>query len=165
MWSAVVVCAALLAPALSSDDDDGDDVSAGACDIVCIDATSLSFCDGDEVVTLPCVDVDPTASCALHSEEWGFDCVLPVGTACDPAYAFGRSRCTLGLSCLDGVCAPGTPETPAPAEPTAGINHSTTTTTTTSPVSFLNCQSCGSASMLWLAPLGLWRRRRRGCRR
>lgn len=163
MWSAaVVICAALLAPAQGSDDDGADD--GDACDIVCVDTATLSFCDDGEVVTLPCADVDPTASCALHSEAWGFDCVLPVGTACDPAYAFGRSRCTLGLDCVDGVCAPGSAPAPIPLQPTAGTSHSTTTTTTTT-ASLLNCQSCGSTSMLWMAPLGLGlgrvRRRRR----
>jgi hypothetical protein len=151
MWSAaVVISAALLASA--QDTDDG--VAADDCDIVCLDDATLSFCDGGEAVTLACGDVDVAARCAWHSEDWGFDCVLPTGAACDPAYAYGRSRCESGLACRDGVCAPGAPAPLAPLEPTAGTTHSTTTTTT-NPVSLLNCQSCGSASMLWMAPLGL----------
>jgi hypothetical protein len=158
MWSAVVVIsAALLASAQDTHDDDA---PADDCDIVCLDDATLSFCDGGEAVTLACSDVDVAARCAWHSEAWGFDCVLPTGAACDPAYAFGRSRCEAGLACRDGACAPGAPEPLAPLEPTAGTTHSTTTTTT-NPVSVLNCQSCGSASALWLAPLGLVRRRRR----
>jgi hypothetical protein len=173
MWSAAVVVAvaALLAPAQAGEGEgegqgegegegegEGQGEGEDDCAVVCVDAATLSFCDAGEVVTLDCADVDVAATCALHSAAWGFDCVLPAGSACDPAYAFGRSRCAGGLACTDGVCAPGSPATPAPLEPTAGTSNSTTTSASTN---VLNCQSCGTTSALWLAPVWLLRRRRR----
>jgi hypothetical protein len=49
--------------------------------------------------------------------------------------------------------------TPDPLEPSAGTSNSTVTSTSSTNV--LNCQSCGTTSALWLAPVWLLRRRRR----
>jgi hypothetical protein len=110
-------------------------------------------------VSLSCVDVADGAVCALHSTAWGFDCVLPEGSACDPAYAFGRSRCAVGLACLDGICAPGTPADDEPLEPTDGTAVDTTTTGTAT--NAFSCLGCPSSSLLMFMPAWALRRRRR----
>jgi len=155
MWS-VLLAAFVLCPAQNEGEGEGE---GEACAITCVDDVTLTYCDDDELVTLPCAEVHPEARCALLADVWGDDCLLPAGAACDDAYAFGRSRCAGGLACLDGVCAPGAPSPDEPAEPTAGtVVDTTTTATATSPFS---CASCPTTSLLLLGPGWLVRRRRR----
>ena len=129
------------------------------CDVVCVDAATLQFCDDGLAVTLSCADVDDGAVCA-ESPDLGFDCQLPAGTACDPDYAFGASRCVPGLACINGVCAPGTAPGTQPLQPTPGTSKTTVTTTT--PLSCIGCSSTSALSwpLIWLPALLMrWRRR------
>ena len=155
MWTtAIVIGAAVLTPGQGEGEGEID-----PCAVVCLDAATLTYCDADDVVSLDCADVDASAVCALHSDAWGFDCVLPAGSACDPAYAFGLSRCAAGLACLDGSCAPGTPPDDVVLEPTDGTAVATSTTGTTTDV--FSCLGCPSSSLLMFMPAWVLRRRRR----
>ena len=118
----------------------------------CTDLT-LHFCDGSDEMALVCTDVDPAARCGELSPEWGADCLLPVGAACDPGYAFGGSRCDgdASLFCIDGACtvADG-PAEQGPLSPTPG-SESIDTSTDTGGCGASGCAQSGTA--LWLVAL------------
>lgn len=152
--------------------DEGDDAGPGSEDGGTADCTPrcdgevLRFCDDGTPVELDCSETG--ATCGILSEEWGADCLLPEGAACDPSYADGLSRC-LGSSdasvcCVEGTCQapegdtstcrafrPGTPDRP-------GAGSATDTSDDGS-----GCLGCNDIPLLSLAPLlvGLRLRRRR----
>jgi hypothetical protein len=152
MFSAVVVVALLAAQA---GEGEGEGEGEDPCTPTCVDATTLSFCDTATPTTLDCATVARGARCGELSADWGVDCLLPAGAACDAGYGFGESRCDDGLSCIDGACAAGTPAPTSPPSPTPGTATTATTTTTAS--------SClgGSAAAVLLPAAALSRLRRR----
>jgi hypothetical protein len=143
--------------------DAGAEADAGpdACDPVCAGDT-LQFCDDGAPATLDCTALG--GRCGLLSADWGNDCVLGAGVACDPGYAFGASRCDrgAGLFCLDGACTAGNgPEDEPTEEPTPGTEIPLTTGSTNP----FGCPDCGSGQSALLVPAlfalrGISRRRR-----
>lgn len=151
--------------------DDGGVVEDDAGPVDCTprcDGEILRFCDADRPVSLDCSESG--ATCGVLTPEWGADCLLPEGAACDPSYADGVSRCqgasTSGPSscCVEGVCTvltentdtcrafrPGAPDRPG----TGGAVDSG--------LDAVSCLGCDSIPLLSLAPLlvGLRLRRRR----
>jgi hypothetical protein len=102
-----------------------DDGGVVACAPFC-SGSELVFCDdqsGEELA----IDCDALgARCGLLDTEWGFDCLLPAGAACEAGYALGASRCDpdLGLFCTDGACSttlPGDEELPEVPGSAGGI--------------------------------------------
>lgn len=151
------------------DEGDAGDSDAGAVDCVPVcEGDVLRFCDDGEPVELDCGEEGGT--CGLVSEEWGFDCLLPEGAACEPGYAEGISRCEgsgeADLCCVEGACAepgnvtscrqfqPEAPSRPAIANPVAD---------NTGAQSCLGLGGCEGIPGLSLLPLlvGLRLRRRR----
>lgn len=146
---------------------------AGAGDAGPVDCTPrcegevLRFCDDGEPVALDCSETG--ATCQVLSEEWGADCVLPPGAACDPGYADGLSRCAgagddpPSNCCVNNACAPPDDEVnscraflpDAPARPTADNALDDDAAS--------SCLGCEGIPLLTLAPLlvGLRLRRRR----
>ncbi len=151
LFRALPLFVLVAAPALAQDDAGVPD-AGDPCDPSCAGAV-LSFCDGAAPTTLDCAALGGT--CGVLSVEWGPDCLLPAGAACEPGYAFGASRCdrAQSLFCVEGTCqvASGQPA-PATLEPTPGTATSATTTTaTTDP---FGCASCGTASAFGLVCFG-----------
>jgi hypothetical protein len=166
VWTAVVLCASLFTGAQSSSDaEEGEGEGEGevVCERACLDANTLQFCDTGVASTLACNDVDDSAVCGFHSARVGFDCVLPAGAACDPAYAFGTSRCGPGLFCNALVCSTTAPAAAGDPEPTKGTKVDADATTT-------SCTSCAATdATAWLvmftpALLVRWRRQRNEAR-
>lgn len=156
MW-VVVVVAAFLSGQTAEGEGEGEGVDP--CAPSCVDETHLSFCDDGEAVTLDCAVVDDGARCALLSDAWGADCLLPEGAVCDPGYALAESRCDEGMSCIDGVCAVGEPVDEPLLLPTPGTIAANDTSNTTSTT---GCASSGGAPAVLVAlALVLWPRRRR----
>lgn len=145
MFLRCLLLLALLASPAAAQNDAGVADAGDPCDPSCAGAV-LSFCDGAAPTTLDCAALG--ATCGELSAEWGPDCILPAGAACEPGYAFGASRCdrAQSLFCVDGTCqvASGAPA-PATLEPTPGTATETTTSATTDP---FGCSSCGTASAL-----------------
>lgn len=139
----------------------GEGEGEGGCDPSC-SGTTLSFCD-PAPTTLNCAadgDVPGATACA-DIPGWGADCVLGAGAACDPGYAFGKSRCGADLACLAGTCTVGAPQAPAPLTPSPGTHATATTVTNTNPFSCLGCgQSTPSGALMFGGLLLALRRRR-----
>ncbi len=163
MFVVVVVAALLVAqgegegeadPPLGEGEGEGEDPCTPQCD-----GDVLRFCDFGAAATLVCADVDANVSgetCGLLSAEWGFDCLLPDGAACDPGFGFGQSRCA-GGACIDQVCATGEPLGEPVLEPTQGTDFVANTAPTSD-----SCLGCPQTSLVGPLPLlGLWRARRR----
>jgi hypothetical protein len=125
----------------------------------------LRFCDGAQVVELDCRELG--TRCTVISTEWGADCVLGEGAACDPGYAFDASRCdpTVDLAapprrlyCIDGVCtyAESTPGPPADEEPTPG----TAIALDAGDTNPFGCSDCGNSGVAAVILPAWWLRRR-----
>lgn len=124
----------------------------------------LHFCDDETPVSIDCSETG--ATCGELSAEWGADCLLPEGAACDPSYADGLSRC-LGSAdatacCVDGSCGappagtsscrafvPGAPERPGAGSAIDGQDDTS------------SCLGCEGIPLLSLLPLAVGLRLRR----
>ena len=153
MLSTIVVVAALLA---AQGEGEGEGEGEG-CVTACVDDSAIEFFDGVACVRIACADVDEGSVCGEVSADFGDDCLLADGAACDPGYADGASRCA-SHACVDGVCGNGENQPEGDLEPTDGtaIDNGAVASST-------GCFGCPSTSLVvpFFGALVLRRRRRR----